>query len=116
MKAIAVLRRKAHVAASIALVVRREYREQGCLAAARYGMGVIRGVLHELLGKPPKPRKANVVDEQFGTDTARSVKLHGLDIVGPNYGHGVYYRATDLRVVSEALETSARTPRGLHVH
>jgi len=78
-------------------------RTQGPRAALRYGANVLRGVLRR---SSPAP-KTNPLDHEFGTDTARSVKLHNLDIAGPNYRYGVYYRATSFRVLDEVL---ARLP------
>ena len=79
------------------------FRDHGAAAAVRFGATVVRTALRR---RPTRPR-TNPVDDQFGTDTAENVKLHGLDIDGPNYQYGVYYRATDLSVLHEVL---ARLP------
>jgi hypothetical protein len=74
-------------------------RTQGPAAALRYGAGVVRAVVRP----PPVPRKTNPIDEEFGTDTAESSKLHDLDISSPNYRYGVYYRATRFGTLQEVL-------------
>lgn len=98
-----VLKRKAHVAMLRAAETASVFRNQGVLAATRFGVGVLRGVLNERFG-PSRPQKSNVLDEQYGTDTAENVKLHSLDIRSPNYRHAVYYRATDYSILVEVLE------------
>jgi predicted nicotinamide N-methyase len=79
------------------------FQTEGPRAALRYGAEVLRHVLRR---RSPVP-ETNPLDHEFGTDTARSVKLHNLDIASPNYRYGVYYRATTFRILDEVL---ARLP------
>jgi SAM-dependent methyltransferase len=90
------------VAASLARETARLWREDGAGAAARFGLRAARGVLAERLG-PARPPRTNELDRQFGTDTAENLKLHGLDIRGPNYRDAVYYRATNFPILEEIL-------------
>jgi hypothetical protein len=99
---IAVLKRKTHVAMSMARKTAKLARGDGVSVAARYVWNSVRGIISERLG-PARPPKTNVLDKQYGTDTAESVKLHGLDIRSPNYQHAIYYRATDFPILSELL-------------
>jgi hypothetical protein len=103
---IAVLKRKAHVAMLLAKETAGTARNRGMLAAARFGMGAVRGILKERLG-PSRPPRTNVVDQQFGTDTAENAKLHSLDIRSPNYQYAIYYRATDFPILVEVLDRLA---------
>jgi predicted nicotinamide N-methyase len=79
------------------------FRDQGAAAAVRFGVAVVRASLRQSSSTP----RTNRVDEQFGTDTAENMKLHDLDIHGPNYRYGVFYRATNLSVLHDVL---ARLP------
>lgn len=97
-----VLKRKAHVAILLTKDTARVFRSQGGFAAARFGAAVVGGFLNERFG-PSRTPKNNVVDKQYGTDTAENVKLHGLDICSPNYLYGHYYRATNYPILLEIL-------------
>jgi hypothetical protein len=99
MNPTAVLGRKFRVAALRARDAVATLRNEGPGAALRYGAGVVRAVVHPT----PAPRRTNPVDEEFGTDTAQSAKLHDLDISGPNYRYGVYYQATRFGTLQEVL-------------
>src|SRR5277367_6459880 len=101
---IAVFKRKTHVAISRTREAGRVLRSHGVMAAAKFGIKLVRGILHERLAGSPPPPKSNAVDRQFGTDTAENVKLHGLDITSPNYQHAIYYRATDFPILLEILK------------
>lgn len=103
MRYVAVLRRKGHVATSLISETSKILREEGFSAALRFAGTVARGVLREQFAGS-QPRKTNIVDQRFGTDTAQNLKLHRLEIPGPNYQHAVYYRATDFPILSEILD------------
>jgi hypothetical protein len=94
------------VAKSLAKETIRLSRASGFWAAARFGLGTVRAIVAERFG-PAKPPKSNAVDEQYGTDTAESVKLHHLDIRSPNYRDAIYYRATNFSTLVEILERLA---------
>jgi hypothetical protein len=94
--------RRRVVAMSLAKTARRS-RESGVWAAARFGLDTVKGIIAERFGRARPPR-SNVVDQQYGTDTAESVKLHGLDIDSPNYRDAIYYRATNFSTLVEILE------------
>ena len=103
---VAVLKRKAHVAMSLARETARLSHDGGVSVAARFVVGTVRKIIAERLA-PPGPPKTNVVDKQYGTDTAANVKLHNLDIRSPNYQHAVYYRATDFPILMEIISRLA---------
>jgi SAM-dependent methyltransferase len=75
---------------------------QGLFAALRYGASAGRRSLRGLFG-PQEPQEHNIVDDQFGTDTAGTVKLYSLDIRSPNYQYGVHYQPTELPVIAAIL-------------
>jgi hypothetical protein len=103
---LAVVKRRTHVAMSLVKESAGVCRDRGVLAAVRRGVSAVRGVLNERFGPTRKP-KINVLDDQYGTDTAENAKLHGLDIRSPNYQYAIYYRATDLPVLAEILSRLA---------
>jgi predicted RNA methylase len=103
---VAVFKRKTHVAMSRAREAAGVFRNQGAMAAAKFGAGLVRGILRERWPGAKLP-KSNSVDRQFGTDTAESVKLHNLDIRSPNYQNAIYYRPTDFPILLEILNRLA---------
>ena len=102
MEYLAVLRRKGHVAASLAAETAKLLHDEGVSAAVRFALDTARGILRERFG-PSRSQRTNIVDQRYGTDRAQNVKLHELDISSPNYQHAVYYRATDLPILRENL-------------
>ena len=98
-----ILKRKARVAGLIAKETASVSHNCGVLAGTRFALEAVRGILLERLG-PARPRKSNVLDKQYGTDTAENVKLHGLDITSPNYQYAIYYRPTDFAILAQILD------------
>jgi hypothetical protein len=80
-------------------------REDGAAAALRFGANVAGSAIREILR--PAARRSNAFDEQFGTDTATNVKLHGLDIQSANYRFGIYYEPTEPSVLDAVLSALA---------
>jgi hypothetical protein len=78
-------------------------REQGLLAALKFGAAVARAYARER-SIPRKLVKTSSFDTQYGTDTAGNAKLHNLHISSPNYQYGVYYRATNYSVLMQILD------------
>src|SRR4051794_2247346 len=90
------------VAGARAAEANRVRREQGMVAALRFGAGLVGSIVRERLRPADEPR-TNAFDEQFGTDTARNEKLHGMDIRSPNYRHAIYYEPSRSEVLDEAM-------------
>jgi precorrin-6B methylase 2 len=103
---VAVLKRKTRVAMLRAREAAGVFRSHGAVAAAKFGVGLVGGILREHF-PGARPPKSNAVDRQYGTDTAEKVKLHGLDIRSPNYQYAIYYRPTDFPILLEILSRLA---------
>jgi hypothetical protein len=98
--------RKVQVATMRAAEANRVRRERGVMAALRFGAGIVGSIVRERMRPADAPR-TNAFDEQFGTDTARNEKLHGMDIRSANYRHAIYYEPSRAEVLDEAM---ARLP------